>query len=500
MKSSAVLREEVKKKWDALVVGFYQGNNELPASIGKLDSDHQEFFSEIFRSKRFEGKEKQLFFTYLPGFKTARAVFLVGLGKKENHRLEKLRNAVGRVVKQAASHQLSAVGLDMKSLAPAKAASQEIGRAVTEASLMASFRFDKYKTGPDHLAPHEVKTLDLVCDEILEKKEMQAGIKFGRLLGEAVNLARDLSSEPANRMTPEILAQRAREAAKDADLVCKVLEEGEISDLKMGGLLGVAQGSSEPPRFIILETRYENPSQKPVVLVGKGITFDSGGISLKPPEGMEKMKYDMSGAASVIATVWLAGKLKLPVKVIGLAPACENMPSERPQRPGDIVTISNGKTVEVINTDAEGRLILADGLSYGVTLKPRYLIDIATLTGSCRATFGEYAIGVMGTHRTLLDSLREAGEKSGERAWELPLWDEYKEHIRSDFADLKNVGKGLAGAIIGGKFLEEFTGEVPWAHLDIASTGWFDEHHPYLSKGATGAGVRLLIQFLKDLA
>ncbi|MBI4549553.1 MAG: leucyl aminopeptidase [Candidatus Omnitrophica bacterium] len=499
MKSSAVLRDEIKKKPGALVLGFFEGEREIPASIGKLDAAHQDFFDGLFRAKRFEGKDKQIFFSFLPALKSAQSVFLAGLGKKDQYTLEKFRGVVGRVVKQAAAHHLAALSFDVKSLAPQKASSHDIGRAVSEASLLASFRFDKYKTGAAQKADHDLKNLDLVCDELLEKKEMQAGIKFGRLVGEAVNLARTLSSEPANQMTPEILAARAREAAEDAGLICQVLDRDEIKELKMGGLLGVAQGSSEPPKFIILETPYENPSQKPVVLVGKGITFDSGGISLKPPEGMEKMKYDMSGAASVIATVWLAGKLKLPVKVIGLAPTCENLPSEKPQRPGDIVTISNGKTVEVINTDAEGRLILADGLSYGVNLKPRYLIDIATLTGSCRATFGEYAIGVMGTNRNLLDSLREAGEKSGERTWELPLWDEYKDHVRSDFADLKNVGKGLAGAIIGGKFLEEFTGGVPWAHLDIASTGWFEEHHAYLAKGATGAGVRLLIQFLKDL-
>jgi leucyl aminopeptidase len=215
---------------------------------------------------------------------------------------------------------------------------------------------------------------------------------------------------------------------------------------------------------------------------------------------MEKMKYDMSGAAAVIAALSLAAKMDLPFKVIGLAPACENLPSARPQRPGDIVTIFNGKTVEVINTDAEGRMILADGLSYAAKLNPRYIIDLATLTGSCRATFGEYAIGMMGNNRALLDGLRDAGEKSGERCWELPLWDEYKDHIKGEFADLKNVGKGTAGAIIGGKFLEEFVDNLPWAHLDIASTGWFDENHAYISRGPSGAGVRVLAQFLKDLA
>lgn len=498
MKSSCLLKNEVKKKCDALVSGFYEGDKDAVSVLGKVGRDTEHFFREIFRAKQFEGKEREVFFTYLPGFKAARAVFLVGLGKRDKYDLEKLRRVTGRILKYAENHKLSSLAFDLKSLAPPKSASQEVGRAVTEAAGLAAFRFRKYKTRDE--GKKEVQALDLICEDGLERKEVQAGMRFGRLVADAANIARALATEPANRMTPRILGARAQELAKEAGLRCEILDERQIKRLGMGGLMGVAQGSHEPPRFIILETPVESKSQKPVVLVGKGITFDSGGISLKPATDMEKMKYDMSGAAAVIATLWLAGQMKLPFKVVGIAPTCENLPSERPQRPGDIVTISNGKTVEVINTDAEGRLILADGLSFAVKQGPRYLIDLATLTGACRATFGEFAIGMMGNHRTLLDALKEAGEKSGERCWELPLWDDYKDHIKSDIADLKNIGKGVAGAIIGGKFLEEFVGDTPWVHLDIASTGWFDENHPYIAKGSSGAGVRLLAQFLKDLA
>jgi leucyl aminopeptidase len=232
--------------------------------------------------------------------------------------------------------------------------------------------------------------------------------------------------------------------------------------------------------------------------VGKGITFDSGGISIKPSEGMEKMKYDMSGAAAVVGSLWLAAKMKLAVNLIGLAPTCENLPSEKPQRPGDIITISNGKTVEVVNTDAEGRLILADGLSYAARYKPQAIIDLATLTHSCRATFGELCIGMMGNDASLIEKVKEAGEKSGGRVWELPLWEDYRDHIKSDVADIKNVGKGVAGAISAGKFLEEFVGDFPWVHLDIASTAWLDSDQSPFTKGPSGAGVRVVNQFLRD--
>ncbi len=500
MKWSAVLAKEVTKKCDGFVVGVYEGDKEWfksAAFLDSLDRETKKFLEEVFDSKRFQGKDTEIFFSYLPGFKKSRSVFLAGLGKKENHDLEKLRRVIGRVLKGAQKQKLETLVLNLKSLCPQKISCQDASRAAIEAGILATFRFDKYKSKKDN--GKEFQSVDLIVDDHLEKKEVREGLKLGRLIGEAANLARTLASEPANHMTPRILAERARELAKEAGLSCKILDEKEIKKLGMGGLLGVAQGSHEPPRFIILETQTKDKSRKPIVLVGKGITFDSGGISLKPAEGMEKMKYDMSGAAAVIASLWLAGKMNLPIKLVGIAPTCENLPSEHPQRPGDIVTISNGKTVEVINTDAEGRLILADGLSYATKYNPRYIIDFATLTGSCRATFGEYAIGMMGNNRALLDGLKEAGEKSGERCWELPLWDDYKDHIKSDFADIKNVGKGVAGAIIGGKFLQEFVGDFPWVQLDIASTGWFDEGHPYIAKGSSGAGVRLFAQFLRDL-
>ncbi|OGW68634.1 MAG: hypothetical protein A2036_03200 [Omnitrophica bacterium GWA2_50_21] len=497
MKCSAVLKSEVKEKWDALAVGFFEGEKESLSALGKLDRNLKELVEHVFQAKKFEGKDREMFFTYLPGLKSATAVYFAGLGKKENHNSEKLKSLVSRLLKHAEAQKFNTLALDLKSVAPGKVSSHDLGRAVEEARVLSSFRFDKYKSKPDKRK--ELHSMDLLCHDPLERKEVQSGIKFGRWVADAANIARTLASEPANQLTPKVLASRTEELAKEAGLKCEILNETEIKKLNMGGLLGVAQGSHEPPRFIVLETNVDNKSQKPVILVGKGITFDSGGISLKPANDMEKMKYDMSGAAAVIATLWLAAKLDLPFKVIGLAPTCENLPSERPQRPGDIVTISNGKTVEVINTDAEGRMILADALSYAVKLGPRYIIDLATLTGSCRATFGEYAIGMMGNNRGLVDSLKDAGEKSGERCWELPLWDEYRDHIKGEFADLKNVGKGTAGAITAGKFLEEFVDKQPWAHLDIASTGWFDENHAYISRGPSGAGVRILAQFLKDL-
>jgi leucyl aminopeptidase len=496
MKCSVVLRSE-QKKWDAWVCGCPKGERASLASLGKMDRETQSFLEGIFQSNVFEGKEGEIFFSYLPHLPAARSVFLVGLGKRESYDLERMRRFLGRVMKQACKQKLSRLALDLKTLAPQKVQLKEVSRAATEALLLAGFRFTKYRSKAN--GDGEVKSADFVCDEALERRAMRSGMQLGALVGEATNLARELATEPANVLTPRVLAEKAKELAREAHLVCRIFDEKEIRKRGMGGLLGVSQGSQEPPRFIILETPSKSKSQAPVVLVGKGITFDSGGISIKPARGMEAMKYDMSGAAAVLATLWLVGKLKLPVKLVGIAPACENMPSEKPQRPGDVVTISNGKTVEVINTDAEGRMILADGLSYAAHYNPRYIIDVATLTGACRGTLGEFGIGIMGNHPDLLKAIKEAGEKSGERCWELPLWDDFKDHIKSDIADLKNIGRDVAGASIGGMFLKEFVGNYPWVHLDIASTGWYDSDHDYISKGASGAGVRLLFQFLADL-
>lgn len=496
MKLTVSLASEKRERCDAVAYGIFEGEPDRPWEVSWFGAQSKKLLVEIAKSGRLSGKEGEIFFTYLPDFKLARGLYYIGLGKREKYDLKKLRSALGGLQKSAQKEKLRKLRLNLASVAPKGTNLWEASRAVGEALVLANYRFDQYKTKRED--GKELEELSVLLSDSLEKRDVRSGLDAGVLIAQAVNQVRDLANEPANRLTPSRLAARAQSLAREAGVRCKVLDEAEIRRLRMGGLLGVAQGSPEPPRFIIMEYWNGGRAEKPTVLVGKGITFDSGGISIKPSEGMEKMKYDMSGAAAVVGSLWLAAKMKLAVNLIGLAPTCENLPSEKPQRPGDIITISNGKTVEVVNTDAEGRLILADGLSYAARYKPQAIIDLATLTYSCRATFGELCIGMMGNDASLIEKVKEAGEKSGERVWELPLWEDYRDHIKSDVADIKNVGKGVAGAISAGKFLEEFVGDFPWVHLDIASTAWLDSDQSPFTKGPSGAGVRVVNQFLRD--
>ena len=328
---------------------------------------------------------------------------------------------------------------------------------------------------------------------------MQQGAKTGQVIAESTAMARDMVSSPPADMTPSIIAARARELSRQFGLKVQVLERKQMEKLGMGALLGVASGSAQPPKFIILE--YRKGGKKPfIALVGKTITFDSGGISIKPPEGMDKMKDDMSGGAAVLGAIRTAAALKLPLNLVGLLPATENMPGGSAFKPGDILRTLSGQTIEVLNTDAEGRLILSDALTYACRYKPAVIVDIATLTGACRVALGQEATGMVGTDDALKQAIRAAGEKTGERVWEMPLWDGYYELIRSDIADMKNTGGRDGGVITAAALLSRFVERYPWVHLDIAATAWTEKDRPYTPKGATGIGMRLLTQFLRDYA
>jgi len=340
----------------------------------------------------------------------------------------------------------------------------------------------------------------LVDGERANIPKIQKGAGLGEVFSWGANLARDLINHPANVITPTKLAQIALDLSKEHRFKCEVLSLAEIRKLKMGAFLGVAQGSNQPAKFIILEHTPRAKRGGTVVLVGKGITFDSGGISIKPSERMEEMKADMSGAAAVLATVSSAARIKLPVHLVGLIPATENLPSGTAQRPGDILTSYSGQTIEVINTDAEGRLILADALSYAGKFKPRAIVDIATLTGACIVALGHVGAGMMGNDGNLKKRMIRASEKAGEKLWELPLWEEYNEQIKSDLADVKNTGGRPAGSITAALFLQKFVGDYPWVHLDIAGMDLEEKGKPYIPKGAVGFGVRLFLQFLRDWA
>jgi leucyl aminopeptidase len=330
-----------------------------------------------------------------------------------------------------------------------------------------------------------------------EIRSIQKGVRLGEIVSESVYLARDLVNGPSNVVTPTALAEKARQVASDHGMDIQVLETDKVEAMGMGAFTAVAKGSQEPAKFITLEYN-KGKGLDTIALVGKGITFDSGGISIKPSEGMERMKDDMSGAAAVLATMQAASKLQIPLHLVGVLPATENLPSGRAYKPGDILKTLSGQTVEVISTDAEGRLILSDALTYSLRYQPKTIIDLATLTGACVIALGNYVTGLFGNDESLLKRIEEASVKTGEKVWRLPLWDEYFEHLKSEVADFRNVGARAAGAIIGGIFLSKFVGKVPWVHLDIAGPASIDKDRPYIPKGGTGAGVRLLIQFLQD--
>jgi leucyl aminopeptidase len=326
-------------------------------------------------------------------------------------------------------------------------------------------------------------------------KSLERAIERGRVLGECSNVARELANEPSNALTPRIFADRAADLAKAAGLTVEILDETKIGQLGMGLLLGVAQGSLEPPRVIVLKHEPKGAPASPVLgLIGKGITFDTGGISIKPADGMERMKDDMSGGAAVICAMRAISLLKAPIKVIGIVPASENMPGSRAIKPGDVLTGASGKTVEVVNTDAEGRLILGDGLWYAQKLGATHLVDVATLTGACVVALGKAASGLFGQPNPWVEVVRSTAERAGDRCWPMPLYDDYAEQLRSEVADMVNSGGRPAGSCTAAMFLKEFAGGLPWAHLDIAGTAWAEENKPWQQKGATGVAVRTLTE------
>src|SRR6266850_1642970 len=358
-------------------------------------------------------------------------------------------------------------------------------RAMAEGALVGNFSVETYKTNNQRPA---VERIVFVGGE-------PAVLEQGRTIGESINWARALINEPSNRKPPREVAERAREMAANVGLTVDVLEEKEIRDLKMGALLGVSQGSDEPPRFVVLRYMGDSGSPRILAYVGKGITFDSGGISLKSADGMEKMKYDMAGGATVMAALRTLALFRSQVNCIAVVPLAENMPSGRAQRPGDVVHSMSGKTIEIINTDAEGRLVLADGLAYARRLGATHIVDIATLTGAARIALGPYRIGVMGNQQAFTDSFLAAAKRAGEKMWQMPLDDEYRDMIKSSIADIANSGGRFAGMITAAKFLQEFVSDTPWVHIDIAGIAWNDEEKPYLPKGPSGVGVRTLIEF-----
>ncbi|MDD5435043.1 MAG: leucyl aminopeptidase [Nitrospira sp.] len=494
VKKGNLLREWV----DAIIVGIYEDGTELSPVAREINQLTNGAIDNVLERKGFTGKQEQLELINTGGVIAAPYVFLCGLGKVDKTGIEQIRQAMGRASLRARDKGFKTIATTTGAFnyKLENASVKDVARAITEGAYLALYRFLKYKA-KDISNSKNIEELR-VAEETDTLKDAEKGAAQGRIIAESVNCARDLINHPANDMTPAILAEAAEKMAKTQKMTCKVLSKPQIEKLGMGAFLGVAKGSQEPPKFIILEYNGGKKGDKPVVLVGKSITFDSGGISIKPSEGMGKMKYDMAGGAITLGVLRAAAMLKIPVNLVGLLPATENMPSGTASRPGDVLRTMNGLTIEVISTDAEGRLILADALCYAAKYKPKCIIDIATLTGACVIALGNHATGMLGNDKELKERIVKAGEAVWERVWEMPLWDDYFEQIKSPIADMKNTGGREGGVMIAAALLSKFVEDYPWVHLDIAGVAWNDKEKAYMPVGASGIGVRLLVQFLLD--
>jgi leucyl aminopeptidase len=371
-------------------------------------------------------------------------------------------------------------------------------RAAAEGATLGLYRFTRYKSGDEDSGGADLDRLDLVCDGADDEAAVSGAADLGVKVALATRVARDLANEPSNTATPEHLAAKAREMAERHGMAVEVLDRAGIEEEGLVGLATVGRSAENEPRFIVIEHR-NGGDGAPIVLVGKAVTFDSGGISIKPSSGMENMKFDMSGGAAVLGVMEAVGALDLPLNVVALVPATENLPGGDAFKPGDVLRLHSGKTVEILTTDAEGRLILADALSYARRYEPAAVVDCATLTGACHVALGDHASGLMGNDEGLISEVRAAGEATGERAWPLPLFEEYTEQIRGEVADIKNSGGRYGGALTAGAFLKEFA-DYPWAHLDIAGTAYGKKGNAYTPRGATGVPARLLVEFLMGRA
>jgi leucyl aminopeptidase len=481
---------------EAIVLTRFE-DSEAPAGATRfLGATICALIDDVIKNGDFQGKLYQVAVLYTRDPVPAKRVILVGLGPKKDVDMEKLRGAYAGAARQARALGLKEVtfSLDVHDTGQTI---RQITEAALEGAILGLYQFTPYKT-LEREKIKIIKRITVVEDKDDALKEIRAAAKTAEAVAQAVYFARDLVSTPGNDMTPSDMAQAARRIAKRRRVSVKVLDVAQMKKLGMHALLGVARGSDEPARFIILEYRGAKRGESPIVLVGKGLTFDSGGISIKPSESMEEMKSDMAGGAAVMGTIMAAADLELPLNVVGLVPATENLPGGRALKPGDILKSLSGQTIEVINTDAEGRLILADALTYAQRFQPAAVIDLATLTGACKIALGDHVIGMFGNDGPLKEKIRMAGERVGERVWELPLWDDYHELIKSDVADFKNTGGRAGGAITAAAFLSKFVGDFPWVHLDIAGPAWLAKDKPYTPKGAAGIGVRLLVQCLRN--
>ena len=487
-----------KAEADALILPIFEGQSKLPPEAVALDKKLKGAISQLLTDREFRGKFMELVPVHNLNTLPSKWTVLVGVGKPEELDMVRLRNALqaaGRVLRKRGHRRVTVV---LSKEVAARAGAADVARAVTEGIGLSNFDVGSLKTHHEH-AVTQISALNIVGLD--GDKAASAAVKDAVVLADATNRIREWVNAPANAFTPTIFVEKVKEAVKGTGLDLKVLEVDDMRRLKMGALLAVARGSDEPAKMIVLRYSGGRKGGPMLALVGKGITFDSGGISIKPAQNMEMMKSDMGGGAAVVGAMLAIAELEPKVNVIGVVPTTENMPSGRAIKPGDVVTGSGGKTIEIINTDAEGRLILSDGITYAVKEGATHIVDIATLTGSIMRTLGPLAIGAFGNDPPLMDLVRRAADLAGERMWELPTWADYDGLIDSEIADIKNSTVPWAGATTAALFLREFVEGRPWVHLDIAGSAWQDASElKTVPKGPTGSGVRVMAQLARLLA
>jgi leucyl aminopeptidase len=478
----------------AVAVAVFKDEKPNDGFLKKLDDLSHGLVKSTIEAEEFSGKEGETAYFHLVGNDKLKAkrLLLVGVGERDDYKTANVSHMAGTAVRALRGKNAKSIAVVPRVTNDTEAAAA----AAVQGAFISVFDPDKYRT-----VDKEQKTVDRVVVVVEGEKEelLKRAVEKGKIIGESINFTRDLANEPGAYMTPTDMAERARDIANEFGLSIDVLDEARMEQEGMGSLLSVSHGSDQPAKLIVLKyvpANFDDSDKELLAFVGKGVTFDSGGISLKPGENMELMKYDMTGGATVMGAMRAIAQLKPPIPVLGVAPCTENLPSGKATKPGDVVRAMTGKTIEVINTDAEGRLILADAIAYSKKLGATKIIDMATLTGAVSIALGDVNAAVLGTDQKLIDEIISAGHEVGEKFWQLPLDKEYSKQIKSDIADIKNVGGRKAGTITAAAFLKEFADGVSWAHLDIAGTAWGDDAKPYRSKGPTGIAVRTLLRIV----
>lgn len=493
-------------KADAIVVNLFKGVTKPGGATGAVDAALEGQISDFLALGDFKGKLKEV--TVLPtrGKLPSPRVVLVGLGDRKEFDADAAREVSAKAALVARDRGCATMATIVHGAGVGGLDAGQAAHALVEGALLGLYEYKEYRSkpkDPDEEPDRELRELHVLESDSAKARRMEAAAREAELIAAVTNEVRTLVNRPSKDKPPQALAAEATRWGRRHGFSVKVFDKPELERLGMGGLLGVGSGSVHAPRLVVLEKRGASKKAKTVLLVGKGITFDSGGISIKPAQGMDHMRHDMAGAAAVLGAVAVASALKLPVRVVGLMPLAENMPSGSAIRPGDILRAFDGTTIEVLNTDAEGRLVLADAIAYGVkTYAPDALVDIATLTGSIKVALGNLMTGVLGNDDALIRRLVDAGKRVGDDLWRLPLTKDYEGHVKSDVADVKNIGTNFGGSITAAAFLKRFVGDAKWAHLDVAGTCWTEKgagdlKQEYHAKGATGVGVRLLTEFLR---